>query len=416
MLFEERNYILKLYDTELIKFTAGVTPFGQLYAKISMVNEELRHLFPMPLIPKFTSEALVNWLKSRTIPKNRQFVKEILAQAGLTVGDTLGIIDVCKGLSVNDAFWVDREGTEQSFADVNLYEHELDETLALVAYTGYTSSQHRKLGLSTEWTTDGQFPKAWRKVDGNLYLYKAGSEGFANAGMEPYSEYFACQAAKAMGIFSVSYDLAKWRGKLASVCPLMCSKDISLVPFYAATEQSQFPINLAICSKFSGDTFEQMRSMIVFDALICNVDRHAGNYGFLRDNHTGKILGLAPLFDHNLSLFARDMKDDFKNWPAKADEHLPRTGMLTFKQQCEMIMGEMQHERLRMLLGFQFQNHPIYPIPSDRLDALNQYIHSRTKELLEIPVIDHRRLISMLHQELEQIKSPIPLFFLKNRK
>ena len=93
---------------------------------------------------------------------------------------------------------------------------------------GIPLAQHRRAGLSTEWTTDGQYPKAWRRIDDALLLFKAGTEGYANSGMEPYSEFFAAQAAEAFGIPHVDYDLEKWQGKLASVCPLMHDKDTAV--------------------------------------------------------------------------------------------------------------------------------------------------------------------------------------------
>ena len=40
--------------------------------------------------------------------------------------------------------------------------------------------------------------------------------------------------------------------------------------------------------------------MLVFDAVILNEDRHFGNFGVLRDNHTGKIIAPAPVFDNGL--------------------------------------------------------------------------------------------------------------------
>ena len=43
-------------------------------------------------------------------------------------------------------------------------------------------------------------------------------------------------------------------------------------------------------------------SMLVFDALIYNEDRHFGNFGVLRDNHSGNIIAPAPIFDNGLSL------------------------------------------------------------------------------------------------------------------
>ena len=71
--------------------------------------------------------------------------------------------------------------------------------------------------------------------------------------------------------------------------------------------------------KTLGDEFyEQLCSMLVFDALIYNEDRHFGNFGLLRNNHTGEIIAPAPIFDNGLSLFNYAMPDDFKNLSAYA--------------------------------------------------------------------------------------------------
>ena len=49
--------------------------------------------------------------------------------------------------------------------------------------------------------------------------------------------------------------------------------------------------------------YDELCSMLVVDAVIYNEDRHFGNFGILRDNHTGKIIKPAPIFDNGLSLF-----------------------------------------------------------------------------------------------------------------
>lgn len=108
----------------------------------------------------------------RVIPKNRAFVESILATQGLPAGDIKGIIDICHGLSVNDAFWVVSEGFDGSWHEYDLYENQLDAVLSLVAYTGHGTGQRRKAGLSAEWTTDGTYPKAWRRMGDSLVLYK----------------------------------------------------------------------------------------------------------------------------------------------------------------------------------------------------------------------------------------------------
>mgnify|MGYP001306642207 CR=1 FL=1 len=56
--------------------------------------------------------------------------------------------------------------------------------------------------------------KSWRRIKNNILLYKSGTEGFANSGLEPYSEYYASQIAKTMDLHYVNYGLSKWKGKL----------------------------------------------------------------------------------------------------------------------------------------------------------------------------------------------------------
>lgn len=384
MVNQTKRYELRLYDRTLLVFSAMADTFGNVSLSVLDGDEDARGLFPLPLTRDLGRNSLKEWLDTRVVPKNRRFVDKILAQAGLTPGDTMGIIDVCLGLSINDAYWVVPEGFAGTFADYNLFDNELDEALALTAYTGYTSTQHRRAGLSTEWTTDGQYPKAWRRVDNALLLFKAGTEGYANSGMEPYSEFFAAQAAEAFGIPHVDYDLEKWQGKLASVCPLMHGKDTAFVPFWPATGQSRFPANLAAAARVSPEAFESLRDMLVFDALVCNVDRHANNYGFLRDNHTGKMLSFAPLFDHNLALFSGDMASDFDDWPRKAGSQTPAGSNLPFDQVLQVIMAERHREALRRMLSFELTNHPVYPVDEERLDALNRYLDERARQMLAI--------------------------------
>ena len=210
----QKRYELRLQDEVLLVFTAARDPFGTVSVSVDEVVTSNLRLLPLPLWPDSRSgERLLSWLETRVIPKNRRFVDQILAQAGVTDDSTFGILDVCLGLSVNDAYWVVPHGFDGTWADYNLFENDLDEALALVAYTGYAASQRHKAGLSSEWTTDGQFPKAWRRMDGELRLYKGGTEGFANSGMEPYSEFFAAQAAEAFGVPHVSYGLEEWKGR-----------------------------------------------------------------------------------------------------------------------------------------------------------------------------------------------------------
>lgn len=412
---EIRNYTLKLYDQELISFTAKYDAFGNVRVNVIDFDSDSVHLWPMAIQPNNLETSLAEWVKSRTIPKHRHFVDAILATAGLTANDKLGIIDVCKGLSVNDSFWLDDGKGNLSFDDINLFDNQLDEALAIVAYTGYTASQKHKIGLSTEWTTSGYYPKAWRRINDELVLYKAGTSGYANAGLEPYSEFFASQLAEYLGLDHVSYDLKAWKGKLASTCLLMNTKDVSFVPFAVAAGDATFPTAMAISRAFGSEMLDSYEQMTLFDALVCNPDRHGGNFGVLRDNYTGQIICPAPLFDHNQSLFPYIMEDELDQLPEFGDNrYFPKTSNLTFKEQLGIVMSAEQHKMLRNAIGFEFHNHPQYPVSQTRLDALNSYIKVRTNELLKIPVVDREDLMQSLDDVLKESKAPIPMLDMKS--
>ena len=168
----ESRYSLRLYDTELMRFVMEKRGLAGLVAGIVSINEAQARLLPLDM--ERSGEGIIRWLERRVIPKNRAFVDEILKTLGLSRNDTKGIIDVCKGLSLNDSYWVVPESFEGTFSQYNLYENRFSEILALVAYTGAGGSR-QVFTTSPELTTGGMLPKAWRYVeDDGIYLYKGG--------------------------------------------------------------------------------------------------------------------------------------------------------------------------------------------------------------------------------------------------
>lgn len=98
-------------------------------------NEERRELFPLNM--DVSGEGISKWLRYRTIPKNRAYVRNFLSKCGLNLNRPVNIIKVSKGLSLNDCYWVVEEGFAGKFADFNLYDNRFSRVLALIAFTGY---------------------------------------------------------------------------------------------------------------------------------------------------------------------------------------------------------------------------------------------------------------------------------------
>lgn len=373
-------YEIRLYDTTLMTFSLESRGIEGLVTEILTVDEA--HKKQLPLDLTLDNTGVLKWLEHRVIPKNRAFVEEILKTLNLSVGNTKGIIDVCKGLSLNDSYWIVPQGFEGTFKQYNLYENRFSEILSLVAYTGIGQS-HGAFTTSPELTTNGMLPKAWRLMeDDGIYLYKGGSSGAANTGNEPYSEYYACQIAQAMGLKAVTYDLENWKGILASKCKLFTDIDTAFIPIGRIVRTGGLPACLAYYDELGDDFLETVRSMLVFDAVIYNEDRHFGNFGILRDNHSGAILSPAPLFDHGISLFNFAMKDDFAKLDEYAATRFPAYGNVSFESVCAEVLGKTQAQQLRRLIGFTFKRHPSINWPEERLVAIERHTQKRVRQLL----------------------------------
>lgn len=379
----ESIYSIRLYDDDLIAFSLEEKGIEGLQAKILSADMEKRSLFPLDL--ELTDEGIIKWLERRVIPKNRQFVDEILKTLGLSVNNTKGIIDVCLGLSLNDSFWVVPADFTGKFADYNLYENRFSEALSLVAYTGIGGSKEA-FSTSPELTTNGMLRKAWRFIEGDgIFLYKGGSSGAVNAGNEPYSEFYACQVAEAMGLPCVHYDLENWKGILASKCKLFTDIDTAYVPVGRIVDKSTLKGCLDYYKQLGSDFYEQLCSMLVFDSVIYNEDRHLGNFGVLRDNHTGKIIAPAPIFDNGLSLFNYAMPEDIENLSEYAKTRTTPY-RISYEDICKEVMGTKQRAQLRRLIGFRFTRHELINLPEERLSAIEKHINQRVRELLTIPL------------------------------
>lgn len=373
------NYILKQFDNDLLYFSMENTNDG-LEVKIKTVSEELKHLLPLDL--ELTNQSLKKWLEKRTIPRNRAYVSNFLARLGLNEKDTKGIIDICQGLSLNDCYWIVQENCKDKFADKNLYTNSFNTNIASIAFTGYGSYTRSSFRSSPEFTTNGMLAKSWRRIKGKVLLYKSGTEGFANSGLEPYSEYYASQVAKTMELHYVEYGLSKWKGKLCSTCELFTSLDKSFIPIGRLVKTGGIEEVRSYYQSLGENFYQEFIDMLVFDAVILNEDRHFGNFGLLVDNQTNKIIAPAPIFDNGLSLLCYAMEDDFKNINNYIETRQPASYQ-DFIAYVKPLMNSRQKEKVRKLLDFHFKNQSKYRLSKNRLKQLEIVIQQRAVSLLD---------------------------------
>ena len=375
------NYELRHFDTPLIRFTA-TEDSSMPEITILWVNEAEKRLLPLDL--SLTGDSIAKWLKSRTIPKNRAYVHNFLSKCNLNLNRPMNIIKVSKGLSLNDCYWVVEEGFSGTFEKYNLYDNRFSRVLALIAFTGYGSSVRSSLASCPEFTTNGMLPKCWRRVNGEIKLYKGGTSGASNTGNEPYCEYYAAQIAKELGISAIDYGLSKWKGALCSTCVLFTSKEYAFLPVGKVVTSGGMEAVASYYEKMGAAYAKALADMLVLDAIICNTDRHFGNFGFLVDNRTNEIVAPAPLFDHGNSLFNFAGKDDLASdaaLTAYAQTLMPCV-YDDFIGTAKAVLTPEHREGLRHLLNFRFKRHSHYNLPEERLDLLEKQVQKRARELL----------------------------------
>ena len=254
-----------------------------------------------------------------------------------------------------------------------------------IAFTGYGSSNVSGLTSSPEFTTNGMLPKCWRRIDGKILLYKGGTMGASNTGNEPYSEFYAYQIGKILGINVIPYNLSKWKDILCSTCELFTSKDVSFVPVGRIVRSGGMQAVKAYYKELGPEFEKALNDMFIFDALIFNTDRHYGNFGFLIDSHTNSIIAPAPLFDHGNSLFnfagvdAIKSKESFLKYaktqmPCVYDDYVA---------EAKKVLTHDWRNAIRKLLDFKLPKHSRYNLGKERLSLIEYAVSQRASELLE---------------------------------
>ena len=366
--------ILKHRDRELLRFD-WIEPQG---VRILSVNEAELRFLPLEMKGQTTDEALWLWLTRRTVPKHRHYIQMMLGNLGITRMSTQAIIEMCKGLSLNDVYWVVPDSFKGEWKDNNLYTNEFSRTLAVMAFTGGfpgAFNPQKEITTSPEFTTNGMLAKCWRRVNGEVLLYKSGTEGAANTGFEPYSEYYASQIANAMGLYHVSYNLEKFKGRLCSTCPLFTSDKYGYIPAGRLITRDE-----ALADPRFADIF-------FFDAIIFNTDRHMGNFGYLIDNDTNEIVGAAPIFDNGYGLFSLamyrpgqryDEYDDLRKFINHVTPALYEKWLMFPKDLTPKML-----DRIKCLKGFRFTRHKYYNLPVDRLSKIEDFLQNRISKIMD---------------------------------
>ncbi|MDO4649928.1 MAG: hypothetical protein Q4B26_14910 [Eubacteriales bacterium] len=245
------------------------------------------------------------WCATRVITLDRTYAKEILNSIGVkqavTDRDRAAIALSYRCVSLTDVYWVRIQGEHISFADVNLYDNHLSNIFIDISLRGKQFTADNK-DLAHDLSTNGQFPKAWRRTANGFTLLKDGGRDAVER------EVLASQISRCFPVPQVLYSKTFFEGEPVSSSELMTSKAYSIASIeafeiYSANRDLStldFILNLDACGYYM---------MNIIDYLVGNTDRHWGNWGVLVDNNTNRPIRLHDLMDFNRAFHAYDTMD-----------------------------------------------------------------------------------------------------------
>lgn len=277
----DRNYIIMSDDTPVARWEN---------MKLTVLCDRL-----LPLYLQRVHDPNA-WLETRAIDGHRANSRLLKKALRLAERDDLSTVLQVNGATVTDNYWVKPIGSSLTYADVK-FDRNYFATLALKGtYDSFNRAANAKSQKTPELTNVGSFEKCWRLSGGSWWMYKTANHN------EMFSELFVYEFGAALGMNMAVYE----RGDRCVKTKDFTEGKLNFEPAFSFMGDDEDYCDTVeklkeICPNAVGDYVR----MVFLDAVVANPDRHTANFGLLRDQITGELLGLAPLFDHNMALIAR---------------------------------------------------------------------------------------------------------------
>lgn len=302
------------------------------------------------------NSVLRDYLAARTLNLSRENAKIILNVAALpqslAIEQKLKIVIACSGLSMQDNIWLKKPDDDRSFTDVCLRRNPLSEASYQIAILGkHVSATIDE--LKPDLTTEGLFPKFWRRLGDDVELWKTDRM--------PDNNNSKCEVLSSRILDLLDAEHIRYRGEMIdarffSVCRCLADDDVSFVPIQDIMDWQEH-----IGGRFAdyiNNTYETaFADMVVFDYIAANTDRHSGNWGVLTDS-SNCIIGMAPLFDHNQAFIADCFGTDINDliyeptglsFMDSIKEYAPKSGLDIQKALDSELLTEGARNRLALV-------------------------------------------------------------------
>lgn len=279
-------------------------PNGSIYLEdrlVAKVNNDVISIVDENICPLrfFRNKSFSSWCKTRVIDTQRTNSRLLLKALNIKTNQDVDIVRHIYCSCVTDRYWFKEKDSSITFKESRAYQDRLADLSLFGKYTEWDGT------LTPEISLIGSFEKCWRKVNDSWFLFKRGS-------LESnFSEMFASRLGKLLGLNIVDYKLLD---DVVS-CPDFTNNGLltfepmeSLVGLDSNFESTIEILRDLQRTNLVTDNCDNLVNSYLdicfLDYIIFNQDRHTFNYGLLRDLNTGKVCGLAPNYDNNLSLIS----------------------------------------------------------------------------------------------------------------
>ncbi len=286
LLFDDEFSDIQIQDRQFLPYM--LKDYIKSTSEARSMQEALSHI-----------TTLKDFLAARTLNLSRENAKVILNVAALPqslrTDERIKITFACRGLNMEDNFWLRRSDEIVSFDDINLRKWHLSEASYDIAILGKHISVTQQ-SLVPDLSAGGMFPKYWHRNGDKIELWKADK----THGLNSDSEIEAAEILRKAGCNCIEYKRVEKDGYVFSVCDCFTSDRFSLVKAIDIMDWCQHTKQNfdKLVSQYSRD----FANMVVADCLLGNTDRHNENWGFLVDNDTNTIVSMAPVYDLNQAL------------------------------------------------------------------------------------------------------------------
>ena len=259
--------------------------------ELIILNEQL-----LPLFLKRVANAEL-WLETRAIDSHRANSRLLKKALRLNERDDLTTVIKVNAATITDNYWIKPLDSDLTYQDVRF----TDDYFSVLALKGSYSSFNRvansKRTKTPELTNIGSFEKCWKLIGGKWWMYKSATHD------ELFSELFIYHLGEELGMNMAVY---KRGDKCIKSLDFTDNASVNFEPAFAFMgDNEDYEDIFAKLEELCPQAKDDFVKMIFLDTIVANPDRHTANFGLLRDINTGKLIGFAPLFDHNMALIAR---------------------------------------------------------------------------------------------------------------